>query len=50
MLLTAPRSEPPAALAAQTEPVDFTPVEERIRAIIAANTQSSLPPSPQAGL
>lgn len=50
MLLTAPRKEPPAALAAQTPPVDFAPVEERIRAVIEANTQSAPPPPHQAGL
>lgn len=50
MLLTAPRKDPPATLAAQTPPVDFAPVEERIRAIIAANTQNAPPSLPRAGL
>ena len=50
MLLTAPRPEPPASLAAQTPPVDFAPVDERIRAIIAANTQAGSAATHQAGL
>ena len=50
MLLTAPRPEPPASLAAQTPPVDFAPVDERIRAVIAANTQAGSAATHQAGL
>ena len=50
MLLTAPRPEPPASLAAQTPPVDFAPVDERINAIIAANIQAASASSHQAGL
>lgn len=50
MLLTAPRPEPPASLTAQTPPVDFAPVDERIRAIIAANTQAGSATTHQAGL
>ena len=50
MLLTAPRPEPPASLAAQIPPVDFAPVDERINAIIAANIQAASASSHQAGL
>ena len=50
MLLTAPRPAPPASLAAQTPPVDFAPVDERINAIIAANIQAASASSHQAGL
>ena len=50
MLLTASRPEPPASLAAQTPPVDFAPVDERINAIIAANIQAASASSHQAGL
>lgn len=41
MLSDVSRAEPPAALAAQTPPVDFGPVEEHIREIIAANTRTT---------